>query len=336
MTSPESLPKTELHLHLDCSLSFSAVKQIDPAITHELFREQFTAGSCCTDLKDYLRKAENLVALLQSEESLQIAVYDLFEQLKKDNVIYAEIRFAPLLHTRKGLTPHRVVSVVNEAVEQSVRHTGIEARIILCTLRHFSEAESLQTVYLADAFKGSYVTGFDIAGDETGFPVDAHVRAFLFAREKHIHCTAHCGEAAGPSSVWETLHHFRPARLGHGVRSIEDSFLVRHITEHNLHLEICPTSNLITKVAESYPKHPVNELYRKGVSLSISTDGRTVSDISLNGEYQKLCESFQWQKQHFFTCNAEAVKHAFCEPQLKRTLMHKLAEAYGFPPVEME
>lgn len=322
------LPKTELHLHLDCSLSYKAVQQIDPSVTYEQYRESFVAPPKCTDLMDYLTRAVKGYELMQTKEQLRLVTLDLFEQLKSDNVIYAEIRFAPLLHTAKGLTPYEVVLTINEATAEGIAATGVEARLILCTLRHYFEEQSMETVQLVDKFKGTNVVGFDIAGDEAGYPIDSHVAAFAYARENNIPCTAHAGEACGAASVWETLDHFHPSRIGHGVRSAEDEKLLDHLKEKNIHLEVCPTSNVQTNVVDKTADHPADKIYRQGVSMSINTDCRTISDVTLSSEYDLMSKVFSWEKEQFLRCNLEAINHSFCDAPLKEKLRQKILAAY--------
>src|SRR6185295_9755803 len=175
------LPKVELHLHLDCSLSYEVVKKINPVITYEEFRESFIAPPKCYDLVDYLQRAIKGFEMMQTREQLRLVTLDLFDQLKADNVIYAEIRFAPLLHIQQGLNANEVVAIIDETVREGIRETGVEAGLILCTLRHFNEDQSMDTVGLAHNFRGTSVVGFDIAGDEAGFPVANHVAAFQYA-----------------------------------------------------------------------------------------------------------------------------------------------------------
>jgi adenosine deaminase len=206
-----SLPKIELHLHLDCSLSYKVVSQLKPDVSYEDYQRDYVAPAKCTDLADYIARAVKGTDLMQTKEQLRLVTLDLFEQLKADNVIYAEIRFAPLLHIEKGLTPPEVVSTVNDAVTEGIEKTGVAAGIILCTLRHYSESQSMGTVKLVEQFKGTNVVGFDIAADEAGFPIDNHIAAFTYAKAHGINCTAHAGEARGADSVWETLKHFIPA-----------------------------------------------------------------------------------------------------------------------------
>jgi adenosine deaminase len=324
-----NLPKIELHLHLDCSLSYKAVQQINPAISLEEYNESFIAPPKCTDLMDYLTRAVKGFQLMQTKEQLRLVTLDLFEQLQADNVIYAEIRFAPLLHIEQGLTPEEVVETVNKAVEDGIQQTGVQANIILCTLRHYNEAQSMQTVQLVKKYRVTHVVGFDIAGDEAGYPVDAHKKAFDFAKENGLHITSHGGEASGADSVREVLANFHPSRIGHGVRSVEDESLLSFLKENNIHLEVCPTSNVQTNVVNKIQDHPADKIYRTGISMSINTDCRTISDTTLNKEYDLLTKTFNWQKAQFLKCNLEAISHAFCSAEMKEVLKQKIAIAYS-------
>ena len=286
------LPKVELHLHLDCSLGYEVVTQIDPSVTPEEYRARFIAPAKCKDLTEFLACAPASYPLMQTEEALRLVTFDLFEQLREDGLLYAEIRYAPLLHTEKGLSAREVVATVEAATAEAVRNTGIEARIILCTLRYFSAAQSLETVHLVEEFRDTYVAGFDIAADRPGDVISAHVAAFRYARDRGIPFTAHAGETRGPSIVWDTLQHFAPSRLGHGVRGIEDTKLVEYLREHRIHLEMCPTCNVQTDIYDTYGDHPIDRFYRAGVSAGVNTDARTLTNVTLSQEYAKLHETF--------------------------------------------
>ena len=321
-------PKVELHLHLDCSLSYSVVHRIDPSISEETYQHDFIAPAKCTNLADFLTRAPRAVALMQTEEQLRLVVFDVFEQLRRDHVLYAEIRFAPYLHTEKGLTPEQVVGVVEEATSQACESTRIEARLILCTLRHFSPEQSLQTARLVERFRGTHVAGLDLAGDEAGFPLAPHIPAYQYAAERDLPRTAHAGEASGPQSVWETLHALRPSRIGHGVRSIEDAALIEHLRHEGIHLEVCPTSNLQTNIYDAFADHPINRLYDLGISLGVNTDARTITDITLSEEYAKLYRSFAWDKQRFLRCNLEAIRASFLPEAAKDRIAAQLRDGY--------
>ena len=267
---------------------------------------------------------------MQSEDSLRLVTEDVFEQLAEDGVVYAEIRFAPLLHLQQGLAAERVVAVVECAADRLSRETGIAAGVILCTLRHFTQEESMKTARLVEAFRGSRVVALDIAGDEAGYPLDAHLNAYRYAREHGLARTAHAGEACGPESVWETLRLLAPQRIGHGTRSYEDAALVEHLRRERIHLELCPSSNVqIIPSIVRWEDHPIDRLYRAGVSLSVSTDTRMLTPATLTGEYEGLRRVFGWGDEEFLRTNLMGVDAAFADAEVKERVRERLAEGFA-------
>jgi len=324
------LPKVELHLHLDCSLSYKAVKKLAPRVSQEEYLRDFVAPARCTNLADFLLRAPKGFGLMQTEDALSLVVEDVFEQLLSDGVVYAELRFAPLLHLEQGLTAARVVAAVDRATEELSRATGMEANLILCTLRHFSAEQSMQTAMLVEQFAGSRVVAIDIAGDEAGFPLHAHVDAYQYARDRGLLRTAHAGEACGPESVWETLRLLAPQRIGHGARSFEDAELVEHLCEHRIHLELCPSSNVqIVPSIARWEDHPIDRLYRAGVSLNLNTDTRMLNPVTLTGEYAEMQRTFGWTDAEFLKTNLMGVEAAFAGSDVKERLRKRLVESYG-------
>lgn len=321
-------PKVELHLHLDCSLSYNVVHRINPSLTEEAYRHDFIAPAKCSNLVDFLTRAPHGIALMQTEEQLRLVVFDLFEQFQQDSLLYAEMRFVPLLHTERGLSPEQVVEVVEGATSQACEFSGIEARLILCTLRHFSTEQSLQTAKLVERFHGTRVAALDLAGDEAGFPIAPHIPAYQYAADHTIPRTAHAGEASGSQSVWETLRSLHPSRIGHGVCSVEDPTLIEYLRKERIHLEVCPTSNLQTNIYDTFADHPINRLYELGISLSVNTDGRTLTNTSLAQEYEQLHRYFAWDKHHFLHCNLEALRASFLPESIKQRLAAQLQERY--------
>ncbi len=321
----EQVPRIELHLHLDCCLSFRVARQLDPSLTRERYRREMVIAGRCPNLAHFLSRLSPCLALLQTEDALSRLTFDVFRQLRDDGVIYAELRFAPLLHTEGGLTPERVVATVAGAAAAAARHTDVRYGLILSCLRHFSAEESRTTAVLAERFRDRCVVGLDLAGDEAGFALDAHVEAFHFARERGLRLTAHAGEARGPASVVETLEHLRPSRIGHGVRSIEDPALIERLIDGGVHLEVCPTSNVLIGIYPSLRDHPVDRLYRAGVSLGISTDCRGVLPITLEDEAKRLAETFDWRQQHLRRCALHAAEACFASPATKAELKQRIA-----------
>jgi adenosine deaminase len=324
-----TLPKVELHLHLENSLSFAVVSRLDPSITLQDYQSGFILPAKCSDMAEFFACAPRSSALMQSQEHLRLAVFDVFEQLQRDNVLYAEILLFPYLHTNKGLTAAKVVEIVDEALGQAEQETGIEARLILSVLRHYTPQQSLATVKLVEQFKGTHVVGIDLGGYEAAFPIFAHIPTFQYAVQHAIPRTAHAGEMLGAQSVWDTLKHLHPSRIGHGVRSIEDPALVEHLSKEQIHLEVCPTSNVQLDLYASYSHHPINTFYESGLTISVNTDTRTMTNITLREEYARLHEVFGWQQGHFFRCNLNALRAAFLPADSKQRLEQRLRAAYG-------
>jgi adenosine deaminase len=322
-------PKIEIHLHLDCSLSYEVANTLVPSLTKEQYRRDFIAPPKCRDLADYLVRAEQGFKLMQDRQALHLVTHDLFDQLAADEVIYAEIRFAPLLHTLHGMTPEAVVEAVLEAGREAEVRTGIVCRFILCTLRSHAQTDSMRVVKLVERYLGQGVGGFDIAGNEAGFDLSTHLPAFEYAYEHAIPVTMHAGEARGADSVRESVEQGHTRRLGHGVRAVEDSSLLDWLLEHKVHFEVCPTSNVQTDVVAALPDHPIRELVKMGQSVSVNTDGRTLSGVSLTDEYRSLQRVFGWQADDFLRANREALRVAFLAEAEKTKLRQKLDAGYS-------
>lgn len=324
-----TLPKVELHFHIDCSLSFDAVSRLAPGVSRQEYERDFVAPARCTNLADFLTRAPKGFRLMQTEEALELVAEDVMRQLAADGVIYAELRFAPLLHQERGLSPWRVVAVLERAVDRLIRETGVEARLILCTLRHFTEEQSIETARLVEEFRGSRVVALDIAGDEAGYPLAPHIGAYRYAREHGLFRTAHAGEGMGPESVWETLRALQPQRIGHGTRSYEDPDLIAHLVRERIHLELCPSSNVqIIPSLRSMEEHPIDRLYRAGVSLNVNTDSRMLTPTTMTREYEHLARFFGWGAPEFLRANEMGIEAAFINNEVKQRLAKRLTEAY--------
>ena len=265
---------------------------------------------------------------MQTERQLQLAVDDVFEQLRQDNIVYVELRLSPFLHTEQGLAVEGVVEIVADAMMQASQRTGIEARLILVALRHFSVEQSMQTARLVEQFMAHGVAGLDLGAYEAAYPLYAHVSAFQYAMQHHIPRTVHAGENLGAESVWDTLNYLHPSRIGHGVRSVEDPSLIAHLRQEHIHLEVCPTSNLCINLYERAEEHPINFLYESGLSVSVNSDTRTLTETTLTREYELLSHVFGWDEQHFLTCNLQALQAAFLPQSVKRRIEEQLRVGY--------
>lgn len=278
----------DLHLHLDGSLTPAyiirqAKKQgIElPVWDEEELVKYLRAPEDCKDLNEYLEKFALPCSVMQTEDAITDAVKDLCERLKEQGLVYAEIRFAPQLHLEKGLSQRQVVEA---AISGLVCEEDFEAKLILCCMRMAdNEARNMETVRLAAEYLGKGVAAADLAGAEGLFPTSGFEKVFQTAVEYHVPFTIHAGEAAGPESIWTALK-FGAKRIGHGVRCLEDERLVDYLREHEIPLEVCPTSNFQTRVVEG--TYPLKKMLEKGLCVTLNTDNMTVSDTTLEKEFR--------------------------------------------------
>jgi adenosine deaminase len=320
-----SIPKVELHLHLDCSMSFASVNALDPSVTPERYRAEFLAPRKCVNLVDYFRYLAPALKLLQSREALRVTTIDLMRQLAEDGVIYAEIRFAPQLHRQTGLSTEEVVETVLAAVAEGRATYPVEARLILCQLRPEDTANGLELVRIAEKYRTQGIGGVDLAGDETGYGLGEHIPVFNKARDLGLNITAHAGEAGGAEKVREVVEQLGVRRVGHGVRSIEDDAVIALLLEQDVHLEVCPSCNIQIDVFDRYEDHPVDRLVRRGVSVGINTDARGPTDLTLTQEYGRLQEVFGWDRARFKAANLGAIERAFIDDATKAAMRARLS-----------
>lgn len=317
-------PKVELHVHLDTSLLKRTVDRLTNGISEARFKTYFSLPEKCLDLHHFLSFVEPGIQLLQTKKALEVAIDELVADQQRENVIYTEIRLAPILHTRESMSHKEVVDVVCRAVEKAEKRYGVVVRQIHCTMRHFSKSESVETATVALEYKRDGIVGFDLAGDEAGFLLDEHIEAFDMVHQAGLSATCHAGEARGVDSINDALDNLHVSRMGHGVRAIEDNVTIERLMNNGIHLEICPTSNIVIDVFENMSAHSIDRLYNAGVSTSINTDGRGLFDTTLTNEYYKIAQVFGWEPKDFLKVNTMAVEAAFCDEKTKKRLSANL------------
>lgn len=288
----------DLHLHLDGSLSKENIKQLCRMQSLEVpsgLESLLCVPKDCHDLNEYLRCFDFPLTLLQSEDAIVQSIITLCHELKELSLEYAEIRFAPQLHTRNGLTQKRVI----EAACQAINLSDIDARLILCTMRGRENMKANEeTVGLTAEFLGNGVCALDLAGAEALFPTRDFKHLFEFAAKENIPYTIHAGEADGADSVIDAIN-MGASRIGHGVRAYEEERAVKMLTEYNIPLEICPTSNLNTRVFKDIHDFPIPYFIEKGVIVTINSDNMSVSDTNVKKELSLVCSSFGINKEIF-------------------------------------
>ncbi|SDG67688.1 adenosine deaminase [Sinosporangium album] len=321
-------PKVLLHDHLDGGVrpetvvdlaresGYSKLPTTDADNLRTWFREASDSGS----LERYLETFAHTVGVMQSAEALTRVAAECAADLADDGVVYAEVRYAPELHTSQGLSLDEVVEAVLEGFRIGSAGRGIRVGALLTAMRH--QARSMEIAELAVRYRDVGVVGFDIAGAEAGYPPTRHLDAFEYLQRENSHFTIHAGEGFGLPSIWQAIQWCGADRLGHGVRIIDDisvsedgtaklGRLAAYVRDKRIPLEMCPTSNLQTGAASSIADHPIGLLRRLHFRVTVNTDNRLMSGTSVSEEFARLVDAFDygWDDLQWFTVNA--MKSAF-------------------------
>lgn len=320
------LPKIELHCHLDGCVRVETVRELGAALGLTLplpLESALVAPETCENLADYIRRFALPLEVMQHREHLRRIARELVEDFSTDGIIYGEVRFAPQLHTRRGLSLQEVVDSVHDGLQEGKRKTGVRTGLILCCLRHESGEDSLKIARLAVGNRGK-VCALDLAGDEARYTGEAHAEAFTIAREAGLRRTVHAGEAAGAASIVEALEVLGAERIGHGVRIEESARVVDTVRRRAIPLEVCPLSNVQTRAVDARSPHPIGRLFHAGLRVTVSTDARTVSATSVTREFERLAQDLGWGLAEFWQCQRHAAEAAFVSPELRAELHARL------------
>jgi adenosine deaminase len=321
-------PKALLHDHLDGGLRPATIVELAeetgytglPTHDPDELGAWMARGASRRDLVLYLETFAHTVGVMQTPEALVRVARECAEDLDADGVVYAEVRFAPELHLERGLSLDEVVEAVQEGFRQGAEGRAITVRTLVTAMR--TAARSLEIAELAVRWRDRGVCGFDIAGAEAGYPPTRHLDAFEHVRREHFHLTIHAGEAFGLPSIWEALQLCGAERLGHGVRIVDDITVAPDgkvtlgpmaslVRDRRVPLELCPTSNVDSGAAASIAEHPIGLLTNLRFRVTLNTDNRLMSRISLSQEMANLVEAFGfgWDRLQWLTVNA--MKSAF-------------------------
>lgn len=292
----KKLPKAELHCHLDGSLrawtllELSTAKRIVlPEATPATLADWMRVDDA-RNLEDYLARFSVTLDVMQDAPSIERIAYELVVDAAADGVQYIEARFCPSLNTREKLTSEDAVRAALKGLARGEKATGTVARAIICALRTVPAPHSQQMAELAVAYKDLGVVAFDLAGGEAGNPASEHSEAFAYARAHDLAVTVHAGEGAGPESIREAVHICGADRIGHGTRLYEDAAMLAYVRDRRIPLEICLTSNVQTRVSPTFADHPIAQYVAQGLVVTLNTDNRLMSGVSLTDEYVHCAE----------------------------------------------
>lgn len=336
----KSLPKVLLHEHLDGVLrpptvialaedcGYAGLPTRDPDELARWFHQGANQGS----LAKYLEGFKHTIAVTQTEEALDRVAYEQAEDLSRDGVVYYETRFAPLFHTTKGLTHQQVVAAVLKGMARGRRDFGVQSGLIICAMRNMNV--SLEMAELAVDFRERGVVGFDLAGEEGGYPPKKHVDAFHYIQRENFNITVHAGEGFGKESIWQAIQYCGAHRIGHGTRLIDDiavadgravklGDLAQYVLDKRIPLELCLLSNVHTGAAPSLDQHPFKILYQEKFRVTLNTDNRLMSDTCMTKEFEAAAKTFGLTLDDFEKITVNAMKSAFLPYGQRCDLIYK-------------
>jgi adenosine deaminase len=326
------LPKAELHCHLDGSLRAETLLEL--ARENRIHLPKQTAEELASfmrvddaqNLEDYLRRFDVTISVLQSEEALERVAYELAEDAADDGVRYIEVRNAPILNVVQGITLVQAIEAPLRGLRRAEKDFGIMARFIVTALRQFPAENSLELARLAVEFRNEGVVAFDLAGGEKGNPAARHAEAFRYAREHNLAVTVHAGEGDGAESVRQAVHVCGANRIGHGTRLIEDPELTQYVNDRRIALEVCLTSNVQTRVADSYETHPLREYFDQGLNVTLNTDNRLMSATTLTDEYVHAAEQLGFTTEELAGIALNGFESAFLPWEERLMLIEEVSD----------
>ncbi|MBI00501.1 MAG: adenosine deaminase [Acidimicrobiaceae bacterium] len=321
------VPKVVLHDHLDGGLRPTTVLDLANTTGHRLpatdadgLAAWFQRGANRRDLGLYLETFEHTVGVMQTPEACYRVAAECATDLAAEGCVYAEVRFAPGLHTEMGMALEEVLESVLAGFADGSADTGLTIRALVTAMR--TSTDSREVAELAVRYRDRGVVGFDIAGRESGYPPTLHLEAFQYLQRENFHFTIHAGEAFGPASIWEAVQFCGAERLGHGVRIVDDinvdadgtarlGRLAAYVRDRRIPLELCPTSNVHTGAVADLASHPIGLLRSLGFRVTVNTDNRLMSNVSMTSEMASLHETFGWGLSDLQWLTVNALKSAF-------------------------
>lgn len=327
----QSLPKVLLHDHLDGGLRPQTIIELAkeqkykslPTTDAGELAKWFHRGAKRGSLPLYLEGFAHTCGVMQTEEALERVAYEMMEDMHKDGVVYVETRFAPVFHTEKGLHWDDVLNAVLRGLDRGRDKFGVEYGVIICAMRNMRLSQEMAE--LAVDFRERGVVGFDLAGEEGGFPPKKHIDAFHYIQRENFNITVHAGEAFGKESIWQAIQWCGAHRIGHATRLIEDigldkndptkitkmGYLAQYILDKRIPLEICLTSNVDTGAVKSVEDHPFGIYYRYKFRVTINTDDRLMSDTTMTKEFRIAQQAFKLGIDELEKLTINAMKSAF-------------------------
>jgi adenosine deaminase len=348
----KEMPKVLLHDHLDGGLrpltiielakdqNYKSLPTEDPGELQNWFFNNANAGS----LPEYLKGFQHTIAVMQTPEALERVAYEMMEDMKSENIVYIETRFAPIFHVNKKFHYNDVVNSVLKGLERGKKDFDVHYGLILCAMRNMKISQEIAE--LAIDFRERGVVGFDLAGEEGGYPPKKHIEVFHYIQRENFNITIHAGEGFGKESIWQAIQWCGAHRIGHGTRLIEDiavsdgkvikmGTLTQYILDKRIPLEICLSSNLHTGLIKNYFEHPFGLLFKKRFRVTLNTDNRLMSNTTLSKEFKIAYLNFNLVFDDFEKLSINAMKSAFIPYNDRFDIIYNKLK-FGFNQIRMK
>ncbi len=325
INSIQHIPKAEIHVHLEATISpdlcRKMAKRNNVDLSEDLFIGQYSYA--WSDFYDFIKKYDIITSVIHTPQDYEELTYSYLKDCAANGVIYVEAMISSTHAKLKGMTYHSFLEGVAEGAKQAAQDFGIVSKYIMNGIRHLGPKSVYETANEVMNNPHPDLVGFGLAGDELHFPPKLFVQTFNMLKENNFPITVHAGEWDGPKSIRDAIELLHPTRLGHGVRSIEDPNLVKLIRDLDIILETCPTSNIATRIYKNYESHPVKTLFDSGIKITVNSDDPPFFNASVAGEY-KVMKNLGLSDDQLISLTRNAVEYAFCDKETKKKLLAKI------------
>ena len=325
MNSTLHIPKAEIHVHLEATITPSLCRKFAERnkvkLSEDIFGSEYAYQ--WEDFYDFIKRYDIVTGVIYTPEDYYELTYEYLKECASYNVLYIEAMVSSTHAKAKGMTYHSFLDSVHQASQDAERDFGIVSRYLMNGIRHLGADSVQETAKEVLNNPHPALVGFGLAGDELHFPPNLFTKTFDMLKQESYPITVHAGEWDGPENIRNAIHLLHPTRLGHGVRSIEDLDLVKEIVEKDIVLETCPTSNIATKIYDNYASHPVKKLHELGARVTVNSDDPPFFNASITGEYEVM-SNLGLSKEELISLTHNAIQSSFCDNKTKEKLLTKL------------
>jgi adenosine deaminase len=321
-----TLPLAELHVHLEGTAPPALIQTLADRNGLKVPDGVFAGPDRFrwVDFLDFLHTYDLAASVIRTEQDYRDVTYEYLMSCAAEGAIYVELIASPDHAAQVGLSDAAHFGGIAQGIDDARRDSGIEARILVVAIRNFGVARAVEIARTYGEDRHPYVVGFNLAGDEAGYPAAPFAPAYEIASKSGLGCTCHAGEHDGADSVRQAIALPGISRISHGVRAVEDPELVKEIAARGLILEACPTSNVATKVFSGYESHPFRALHEAGVKLTLGSDDPPYFGATIGGEYAVARERFGFEEGELETITRTAVQGSFADDAVKRALLNRI------------